>query len=70
MKGAYLLTVRGQKCKKIKEVEAETNLLNLLNYTICQKGKWISHCSSREAIFAKKCVFTSKFQNSLANNSQ
>lgn len=48
----------------------ETNLLNLLNYTDYQKGKWISHNGSGETTFAMKCVFISKFQNYLANNSQ
>lgn len=48
MKGAYLLTLRGQKHKMIKEVEAETKLLNLLNYTVYQKLKWISHSNGKK----------------------
>lgn len=51
MKGAYLLIVRGQKLKMVKDVETETNLLNLLNYTVCQKLKWIFHSSDRQAVF-------------------
>ena len=70
MKGDHLLTVTAQQRKKMKEVEMETNLLNLLNYADYQKGKWISHNSSGETTFAMKCVFISKFQNYLANNSQ
>lgn len=39
VKGDHLLTVTAQQCKKMKKVEMETNLLNLLNYTDYQKGK-------------------------------